>query len=122
MSPFFCSSCSLASPLQGDGRTIGKMNIVTMTDRSGEQLEIEGDMACGPETGLDLHGEDQPGTELGHFLDHLDDFERLQIIRWDDDRLVVEDDGLPYARLVAAQFDRYRGAILRDNIEHMAST
>lgn len=48
-------------------------------------------------------------------------FERLHILRWDNDRLVVEDDGLPYARLVAAQFDRHRGAIMRDDLEPMAS-
>lgn len=52
----------------------------------------------------------------------LADFERRHILRWDDDRLVVEDDGLPYARLVAAQFDRHRGAILRNDVAHMAST
>ncbi|AJA11369.1 coproporphyrinogen III oxidase [Sphingopyxis fribergensis] len=48
-------------------------------------------------------------------------FERLHILRWDDDRLVVEDDGLPYARLIAAQFDRHRGAILRDDLERLPS-
>lgn len=52
----------------------------------------------------------------------LADYEHLQIIRWDDDRLVVEDDGLAYARLIAAQFDRCRGAILCDNVEDMVST
>jgi len=52
----------------------------------------------------------------------LADYEHLQIIRWDDDRLVVEDDGLAYARLIAAQFDRCRGAILCDDVEDMVST
>lgn len=52
----------------------------------------------------------------------LADYERRQILRWDDDRLVIEDDGLPYARLVASQFDRFRGAIMRDDVKHMAST
>jgi len=48
-------------------------------------------------------------------------FERLHILRWDEDRLVVEEDGLPYARLVASHFDRHRGAIMRDGLEPMAS-
>lgn len=55
---------------------IGKTNVVTMTDRAAERLEVEGDMACGPETAPDLHGEGQTGTELDHFLDHLDDIDR----------------------------------------------
>lgn len=52
----------------------------------------------------------------------LAEFERLQILRWDDDRLVIEDDGLPYARLVAAQFDRYRGAIVHEDAKRMAAS
>ena len=48
-------------------------------------------------------------------------FERLNILRWEGERLVVEDHGLPYARLVAAQFDRHRGAITREDLEPMFS-
>ena len=35
-------------------------------------------MACGPETDPDLPSDDRAGTELDHFLDHLDDFDRDQ--------------------------------------------
>src|SRR3546814_10786987 len=54
------------------------MNIVTMTDRAAECFEAEADLACGPETGQDLHGDDWVRSELDHFLDHLDDFDRDQ--------------------------------------------
>lgn len=54
------------------------MNIVTMTDRAAECFEAEADLACGPETGQDLHGDDWVRTELDHFLDHLDDNDRDQ--------------------------------------------
>ncbi len=41
----------------------------------------------------------------------LSDYERRGVIAWDADDLVIRDEGLPYARHVAAQFDSVRGAI-----------
>ena len=41
----------------------------------------------------------------------LADYERRGIIEWDADDLMISDEGLPYARHVAAQFDSVRGAI-----------
>ena len=41
----------------------------------------------------------------------LSDFERRGIIEWDSGALVIRDCGLPYARHVAARFDRIRGDI-----------
>jgi len=41
----------------------------------------------------------------------LSDFERRDLIAWDGDALVIREDGLPYARHVAAQFDAVRGNI-----------
>lgn len=41
----------------------------------------------------------------------LADYERRGIIEWDADNLIISDEGLPYARHVAAQFDSVRGAI-----------
>ncbi len=58
----------------------------------------------------------EPGW-LGSARTALAPFERLHILHWEGARLVVEDDGLPYARLVAAQFDRRRGAIMRHDRE-----
>src|SRR3546814_12828813 len=49
-----------------------------MTDRAAECFEAEADLACGPETAQDLHGDDWVRSELDHFLDHLDDFDRDQ--------------------------------------------
>ena len=49
-----------------------------MTDKAEEHIEVEGGIACRPETGPDLHGGDLAGTELDHFLDHLDDIDREQ--------------------------------------------
>lgn len=41
----------------------------------------------------------------------LADYERRAIVEWAGNELVIRDEGLPYARHVAAQFDRVRGAI-----------
>ncbi len=41
----------------------------------------------------------------------LAEYERLGLIQWEEDDLVIRDDGLPYARHIAAQFDSVRGAI-----------
>jgi oxygen-independent coproporphyrinogen-3 oxidase len=46
-----------------------------------------------------------------HVRDILADYERRGVIEWDAGDLVICDEGLPYARHVAAQFDSVRGAI-----------
>jgi len=42
----------------------------------------------------------------------MTEFERRGLVRWDADALVLDADALPYARLVAAGFDRRRGSIV----------
>ncbi|PAL22279.1 oxygen-independent coproporphyrinogen III oxidase [Sphingopyxis sp. GW247-27LB] len=49
--------------------------------------------------------------EIAPARNALSDFERRGIIAWDDGALVIRDCGLPYARHVAARFDRIRGNI-----------
>ncbi|OHD00526.1 MAG: oxygen-independent coproporphyrinogen III oxidase [Sphingopyxis sp. RIFCSPHIGHO2_01_FULL_65_24] len=49
--------------------------------------------------------------ELAPARSALTDFERRGIVEWDGDALVIRDHGLPYARHVAARFDRIRGDI-----------
>lgn len=44
----------------------------------------------------------------------LSDFERRGIIAWEEEALMIRDCGLPYARHVAARFDRIRGDIRAD--------
>lgn len=39
-------------------------------------------------------------------------FEGQDMLRWEGDRLIILPEALPYARLMASQFDRKRGAIL----------
>jgi len=46
-----------------------------------------------------------------HVRNILADYERRGVVEWDADDLVIRDEGLPYARHVAAQFDSFRGAI-----------
>ncbi|MDR7060591.1 MULTISPECIES: oxygen-independent coproporphyrinogen III oxidase [unclassified Sphingopyxis] len=46
-----------------------------------------------------------------HVRNILADYERRGVVEWDADDLVIRDEGLPYARHVAAQFDSVRGAI-----------
>jgi oxygen-independent coproporphyrinogen-3 oxidase len=46
-----------------------------------------------------------------HVRDILADYEYRGVIEWDAGDLVISDEGLPYARHVAAQFDSVRGAI-----------
>lgn len=43
--------------------------------------------------------------------DILADYERRGVIEWDADDLLIRDEGLPYSRHIAAQFDRARGSI-----------
>jgi oxygen-independent coproporphyrinogen-3 oxidase len=50
-------------------------------------------------------------TDKNRAQDVLADYERRGIIEWDADDLMISDQGLPYARHVAAQFDSVRGAI-----------
>lgn len=42
----------------------------------------------------------------------LAEFEARGLVEWQGDMLTIPDDARPYSRLVAAQFDRLRGAIL----------
>lgn len=42
----------------------------------------------------------------------LAEFDRQHLIGWEGDTLVIPGDALPYARLIAAQFDRHRGTVL----------
>ena len=49
-----------------------------MTDKSAEGFAVEGDMACGLETGMDVSGDDRAEAELDQFLDHLDEIDRDQ--------------------------------------------
>jgi len=52
------------------------------------------------------------GTEFSdHVRNILADYEHRGVIEWDANDLVIRDEGLPYARHVAAQFDSVRGAI-----------
>src|SRR5690606_7720497 len=37
--------------------------------------------------------------------------EARQLVEWDDDRLRIGADALPYARLIATQFDAIRGSV-----------
>jgi oxygen-independent coproporphyrinogen-3 oxidase len=46
-----------------------------------------------------------------HVRNILADYERRGVVEWDADDLMIRDEGLPYARHVAAQFDSFRGAI-----------
>ncbi len=43
--------------------------------------------------------------------DAMASYERRGVVEWDGDDLVIRDEGLPYARHVAAQFDSIRGSI-----------
>lgn len=57
-------------------------------------------------------GRTRVGTEgRVHVQSVLAEYERRGVIEWDADDLVIRDDGLPYARHIAAQFDRVRGSI-----------
>lgn len=49
-----------------------------MTDRSGEDFAVQGEMGCELETGMDIPGDDQAETELDQFLDRLDEIDREQ--------------------------------------------
>ena len=50
-------------------------------------------------------------TDQNRVREILADYERRGIIEWDADDLIISDEGLPYARHVAAQFDSVRGTI-----------
>lgn len=54
--------------------------------------------------------------ELAPVRSALSDFEGRGIVAWDDRTLVIRDCGLPYARHVAARFDRIRGDIQPDQL------
>ena len=41
----------------------------------------------------------------------LTDVAQRGLIRWDGDELVLEEGSQPYARTIAARFDRFRGTI-----------
>jgi len=57
-------------------------------------------------------GRTRVGTEgRMHVRSVLAEYERRGVIEWDADDLVIRDDGLPYARHIAAQFDSVRGSI-----------
>lgn len=62
------------------------------------------DLLCNGRARLDAE-------ELAPVRHALSDFEQRDIIEWDGDALVIRDRGLPYARHVAARFDRIRGGI-----------
>lgn len=57
-------------------------------------------------------GRTRVGTEgREHIQSVLAEYERRGVIEWDADDLVIRENGLPYARHIAAQFDSVRGAI-----------
>jgi oxygen-independent coproporphyrinogen-3 oxidase len=62
------------------------------------------DLLCNGRARLDTE-------ELAPVRRALSDFEQRDIIEWNGDALVIRDRGLPYARHVAARFDRIRGGI-----------
>jgi len=41
----------------------------------------------------------------------LAEFDAQRLIDWDGDTLIIPDDALPYARIIASQFDRLRGSV-----------
>ncbi|WP_137869244.1 oxygen-independent coproporphyrinogen III oxidase [Sphingopyxis sp. 2PD] len=52
---------------------------------------------------------DRPLAPAAHVV--MRDFERRGLVAWHGDELVVDASGRPYARHIAAQFDRIRGAV-----------
>ena len=80
---------------------------VAVDAQEGERAAIIRDLLCRGRTSLARRWADPARASLA-------DFEAQQLIGWDGDELVLRDAALPYARLVAAQFDRHRGSIMPD--------
>lgn len=57
-----------------------------------------------------------PAVFLDSARDFLAPFEKLDVLSWRHNQLIVPPQALPYARLIASAFDRLRGGIAREYI------
>ena len=88
----------------GEGR-LATARGVAVDAQEGERAAIIRDLLCRGRTHLAQRWAAPARASLA-------DFEAQQLIGWDGDDLVLRDAALPYARLVAAQFDSRRGPIV----------
>ncbi|MBA3941284.1 MAG: oxygen-independent coproporphyrinogen III oxidase [Sphingopyxis sp.] len=90
--------------LVGDGRLAAVRGIAIDDVQQARGRHIR-DLLCNGRTHVGPAGEAPVRAALA-------DYERRGVIEWDADDLVIRDEGLPYSRHVAAQFDSVRGSIL----------
>ncbi|MBK6413830.1 oxygen-independent coproporphyrinogen III oxidase [Sphingopyxis sp.] len=89
--------------LIGEGRLSAARGVVIDADERGRGAIIR-DLLCRGRARIDMSL-----SEAAHAA--LAEFESRDLIAWEGDDLVIHDSGRPYARHVAAQFDRVRGKL-----------
>ncbi|WP_428680876.1 oxygen-independent coproporphyrinogen III oxidase [Sphingopyxis sp.] len=93
--------------LIGEGRLAAVRGVVRAQEER-ERAAIISDLLCQGRTRLE--GRWVQATQVS-----LADFGAQRLIDWDGDTLIIRDDALPYARIIASQFDRIRGSVFPDN-------
>lgn len=95
--------------LVGEGRLAATRGIVIDEDDR-ERGRIIRDLLCRGRAVLDRRWADAARSPIALFADR-------GLALWNGDELVLPDEALPYARLIASQFDRRRGRVVPSALE-----